>query len=213
MQFLMWFSWKDKHSEYANYAHLLSEGSWIFGGRWKLDNTDRQYAGFRNNFPVLAVVLVVYLCLSWAVRATLVSGMSRHIWLGFLLCFSLGFIGVLHGVSGLSKILGLLAGNYVVIKIIPPSAITIIIIWLISIVILFANDWNRGYRFAQLSPSLAFLVKVFQFTLAHFDGRIMNFIKDYCHGGIFISIFASCVFLVSPQIMSGLLIKNPHSKA
>ena len=48
---------KPSHPGYIKYGHLLSDG-WIPGR--KVDNSDDQYRGFRDNIPYMALLLVVH---------------------------------------------------------------------------------------------------------------------------------------------------------
>ena len=49
-----------EHPQYKHYESLLSEG-WIPGR--KVDNSDSQFAGFRDQVPILVVVVVAHLLL------------------------------------------------------------------------------------------------------------------------------------------------------
>ena len=49
-----------EHPQYKHYEHLLSDG-WIPGR--KVDNSDSQYAGFRDQVPVLVAVMGAHLLL------------------------------------------------------------------------------------------------------------------------------------------------------
>ena len=89
---------------------------------------------------------------------------AHIVWCMFLLGFSLVFLGVLHGASGLFKILVILAGNYVLTKILGASAYPAIqrampfVLWAYAIAVLFLNDLYSGYDLTVVFPALGFLV-------------------------------------------------------
>ena len=59
------------HPGYQTYEHLLEPG-WIPGR--KVDNSDLQYKGFRNNIPYMALLLVLHPLLRRAYEALSSSG-------------------------------------------------------------------------------------------------------------------------------------------
>jgi D-alanyl-lipoteichoic acid acyltransferase DltB (MBOAT superfamily) len=129
----------------------------IFGDRF-VDNSDAQYAGFRNHLPALFIAMGVYLAISWSIRS--LSKQSNQVWRGFLLLHSLLFITVLHGPSGLVKILVLLAINYVIGQLTAQLNVhssALITTWVFCIGVLFANDLYSGLSFRYIFPPLSFL--------------------------------------------------------
>jgi hypothetical protein len=75
----------------------------------------------------------------------------------FMAIFSVLLIIGLHGASSL-KVLGILAVNYLLAKRVGGERLGPLILWVVNLAILFANELNDGYRFGSLHSSLAFLV-------------------------------------------------------
>ena len=155
---------------YSKYEHLLSPG-WLFGRR--VDNSDGQYAGFRDNIPYLMLLVILhplgrryYEALTASEAAapqangsvkltnTNVSAEKRlRSRLTFDLSFSLIFISALHGFSAL-KILLILYINFTIATAMPRDAIPAAT-WLFNICILFANELLRGYPYATIGNAIA----------------------------------------------------------
>ena len=154
------------HPTYKQYEHLLDPG-WIPGR--KVDNSDAQYRGFRDNLPVMAVVLVVHPILRkvWesvsgvadvsTANGSLKAGeateqqaearMKSRI--RFDLAFAAVFLLALHGISAF-KVLLLLGLNYKVATGLPREYVTVAT-WVFNIGILFANELCRGYPLASVA--------------------------------------------------------------
>ncbi|KNC97131.1 hypothetical protein, variant [Spizellomyces punctatus DAOM BR117] len=163
------------HINYYQYSRKLGKG-WLLGRR--VDNSDAQYASFRNNIPLLSYVLVGHILLSNVVQRQIPS--LRPL---FSLIFSLIFLSVIHG-SSVIKILVLAAVNYAVAKYVG-GRLGVALSWIWSLGVLFANNAYDGYKFASLSQDLAWLDKykginmrwwiTFNFTTL----RMISFAMDY----------------------------------
>lgn len=186
------------HPSYNNYKNLLSPG-WIPGrqvvsrqapvseGIHLLitrgqDNSDGQYAGFRNNVLTLSILLVIHPILRRAydsfwrsssytavkpIPANAASSSSRLTHglstaaagdtrleqrLSFDFVAALVLITALHGVSAL-KILLILYANFKIAKSLPRQYVPGVT-WAFNLGILFANELGRGYSFAALARVL-----------------------------------------------------------
>ncbi|KAL4932616.1 putative glycerol:H+ symporter (Gup1) [Aspergillus undulatus] len=152
---------QESHPTYPTYSHLLSPG-WIPGR--KVDNSDAQYSGFRDNIPYLLVLLVAHPSLrriyehftrsSSAVASNNVASVTaagdaraaRRIRFDYY--FALVFITALNGVSAI-KILIILYLNYRIAKDLPRKYIPAAT-WTFSIGTLFANEFCGGYQLARV---------------------------------------------------------------
>lgn len=159
------------HPTYQNYEHLLEPG-WIPGR--KVDNSDAQYRGFRENIPVMAVVVVLHPLLrrawerlrpgastestngaakkgdeSLETRSAEQRMRSR---ISFDLTFAAIFLLALHGFSAF-KVLFLLTINYWIATTLPKQYVPIAT-WVFNIGVLFANELCRGYPFAGAAALL-----------------------------------------------------------
>ena len=156
---------------YQKYEHLLSDG-WLFGR--KVDNSDDQYAGFRDNIPYLAILLLLHPLLRGAyesmagtsqptptptangsTRASSSStAVEHHLQsrLNFDFIFGLVFICALHGFSAL-KVLLILYMNFKLVTGLPRAYIPAAT-WIFNISILFANELARGYLYTSLTATI-----------------------------------------------------------
>lgn len=162
----VWDVSQPSSSHYPEYEKLLSNG-WLFGR--KVDNSDGQYAGFRDNLPALSLLLVIHPLLRRAYNLVLpprktspppkinhdlpngVETLSSRINFDFV--SGLVFILALHGVSAL-KILTILYANYCIAFRLPRKSIPIAT-WVFNVTVLFANELAQGYRFASLTQAAA----------------------------------------------------------
>ncbi|KAI7866329.1 MBOAT, membrane-bound O-acyltransferase family-domain-containing protein [Spinellus fusiger] len=155
---------------YPMYSSMLSEG-WMFGR--KLDNTDDQYAQFRQHLPILSLLVFVYLCASqlWSHYAG--TQISRR--LRFSLTASLVAITIFHGTSIL-KILAIISTSYAIGKCTGGSRWNPVLTWGFNLLALFMNEWYKGYSFASLESRLAWMMACsIQFTML----RLISFNMDY----------------------------------
>ncbi|PGG97714.1 hypothetical protein AJ80_09649 [Polytolypa hystricis UAMH7299] len=162
---------KESHPTFPKYSHLLSEG-WIPGRR--VDNSDAQYATFRDNIPYMALLVIVHPLLRRACdllfpareanspsaqngkskRDDVFQGasaadarMERRV--SFDYYFALVLLTVLHGFSAL-KVLAILTINYKIATKLPRDRVPLAT-WVFNIGILFANELFRGYHFADIA--------------------------------------------------------------
>lgn len=157
------------HPNYAKYEHLLSPGS--IPGR-KVDNSDQQYSGFRDNLPYL-ILLLIFHPLSRRLYEKLypvgqqdgstsakVSQTPQHLQADVRLDrrvrFDVGFACIyllaLHGASSL-KVFVILYINYALAKRLPQSYVPLAT-WVFNIGILFANEFCKGYPYAEVARFL-----------------------------------------------------------
>ncbi|KAJ3483605.1 hypothetical protein NLI96_g6202 [Meripilus lineatus] len=143
---------------YAFYEPRLRPG-WIFGR--KVDNSDAQYRSFRDNIPVLTVLIglsVALKSLYTHVTKLGASGPRRdNLYLiPFLVTFSVLFLLGLHGTS-IIKVFIIISINYSIAKYLGPSKLSPVLTWVFNGAILFANETYSGYKFASIHPSLGLL--------------------------------------------------------
>ncbi|OJI98623.1 hypothetical protein ASPVEDRAFT_80262 [Aspergillus versicolor CBS 583.65] len=151
---------QESHPTYPTYSHLLSQG-WIPGR--KVDNSDAQYSGFRDNIPYLLVLLVAHPCLrrlyEYFTRtsnvttannaSTTAAGEARATRrIQFDYYFALLFITALHGISAI-KILVILYLNYKIAKNLPRKYVPAVT-WTFCIGTLFANEFCGGYPLERI---------------------------------------------------------------
>ncbi|KAJ5669697.1 Glycerol uptake protein 1 [Penicillium macrosclerotiorum] len=157
---------KDTHPIYSEYSHLLSPG-WIPGRL--VDNSDAQYASFRDNIPALVLLLIahplvrrVYQFFTSRPRnetkpshpsAAITGDVQLEQRMRFDFGFGLIFITALHGISAL-KVLLILFVNYKIGKALPRSYVPAAT-WTFNICILFANELCGGYPLEVLATILA----------------------------------------------------------
>ncbi|KAF7301983.1 hypothetical protein MIND_00764400 [Mycena indigotica] len=143
------------HPNYPRFRHKLSPG-WMLGR--PVDNSDAQYRGFRDNFLPLTLGASVFL-LAKLIRRR-IHGQQKSTDDTYLLRFNffaaLVMVAALHGTSAL-KILPILGGNYLITKAFGGSKSGPILSWMYNLVVLFMNDWFRGYKFGKIVGALAFL--------------------------------------------------------
>lgn len=164
---------KGSHPNYPKFEPELSPG-WIPGR--KVDNSDGQYASFRDNLPYLFVIALVhpflrkaydYLCRADSytqVRQTsapnglqLTHGLTAHAAadarleqrVSFDFGFAIVFILALHGFSAL-KVLLILYLNYKITTSVPKNYIPAAA-WVFNICTLFSNEIYRGYPFTNIA--------------------------------------------------------------
>ncbi|KAI9322745.1 MBOAT, membrane-bound O-acyltransferase family-domain-containing protein [Dichotomocladium elegans] len=180
---------KEDSPHYKEYAHLLSEG-WI--PNRKVDNSDAQYSTFRDNIPLLFVLMIVYLCLSHLYRIFVtprqlpVKQPDQPLYrIHFFFVSSLATIFALHGASAL-KILAIVSTSYLIGRLGSGSIANPALTWVFNLGILFLNEWYHGYNFASLlGPQFAWLDEyhgihprwhiLFNFVML----RLISFNMDY----------------------------------
>ncbi|SGY43238.1 BQ5605_C001g00004 [Microbotryum silenes-dioicae] len=167
---------RPSHPNYHTFAHRLSNG-WILG--WKIDNSDHQWYKFRTNLPLLTGVMLIWLALSTTynliarlatpsptdspsptpaseARSHPTSSTSLPPRVPFIIFFALILLFGLHGMS-LPKMLIILWFNYRIARLATSPTLSKSVPWLtwaFNLAILFSNEVNEGYQWANLSPSL-----------------------------------------------------------
>ena len=157
------------HPEYQKYVPLLSPG-WILGR--KVDNSDGQYSGFRDNIPYLFLLLLLHPVLRGlfrygrpqpegllatpdhnGTRAVIRLGEERkRDRIKFDLFSGIIYVVALHGVSAF-KVFLILYINYHLATRLPKRQVPAAT-WIFNIGILFANELCRGYPLAAISGTL-----------------------------------------------------------
>lgn len=132
------------NENYDKYSHLLQQG-WIFDR--KVDNSDAQYASFRDNLPYLAAVVVLHYVMKKVANGLSISRIN------FDVIFSLIFLIGIHGLN-VVKICILLWINFQISRI-QNAKTAYALTWVIGIAMLFANELTEGYPLRYLHPSLA----------------------------------------------------------
>ncbi|EXJ95348.1 hypothetical protein A1O1_00468 [Capronia coronata CBS 617.96] len=153
---------------YSKYEHLLSPG-WLLGR--KVDNSDGQYASFRDNVLYLAVLLVLHPLLrrlyeqltghgtptvngnGKAKYSSVEAYLRLQSRVSFDFYSALVYISALNGFSML-KILLILYVNFKIGTSLPRNRIPAAT-WVFNIVILFANELTQGYPYSTLVQTLA----------------------------------------------------------
>ncbi|MCJ1450083.1 glycerol transporter [Mycoblastus sanguinarius] len=163
---------KPSHPEYTKFAPLLSPG-WIPGRM--VDNSDTQYASFRDNVPYLFIVMILHPLLrrlfntvyepsgiptnstpnssssplaSENARAD--SRLKQRV--SFDVGFGILFLLALHGLSA-PKVLLILYINYSIAtrfkrEYVPAAT------WIFNIGILFANELGKGYPYTNMADTI-----------------------------------------------------------
>ena len=153
----------ESHPNFSKYQHLLSPG-WIPGR--KVDNSDRQYASFRNNIPILFALLALHFVLrrifNFVFRRAFPTPPQNSSYRPnhnftrrklFDIIFALIFLTALHSLSVI-KILVILLLNFSISFFHPSSILVPIITWVFNIGVLFANEYFKGYKFCEILPFL-----------------------------------------------------------
>jgi hypothetical protein len=136
-------------SNYSRYSNKLSPG-WLFGDR-KIDKSDAQYSGFRDNVPLLVAVMISTTVISKVLTRNSTSStpgsLTPRIYLS--LAVSLVFIFVLHG-FGAIKLISLITIGYLLAGLGGQTAY--FGIWVYGIGLLFLNNYFDG----SIHPHLLF---------------------------------------------------------
>ena len=145
---------------YAEFEKLLSEG-WLFGR--KVDNSDGQYAGFRDNVKYLSILMLVHpllrMAYNYVIGVNVQDGSSAsskkrlNSRTTFDCVAGIVLISALHGFSAL-KVLTILYINYSIAMRIPRNNMPAVT-WIFNIAVLFTNELTQGYRFSSLAESAA----------------------------------------------------------
>ncbi len=164
------------HPEYHKFAPLLSPG-WIPGRM--VDNSDAQYASFRENLPYLFIMMAVHPVLR-GLFSTICPASGRAIEnfekeaangspsprtlafktandrleqrISFDVVFSVLFLVALHGFSA-AKVLLILTINYMLATRLKNEYVPIAT-WVFNVGILFANELGQGYPYEKIANGL-----------------------------------------------------------
>ncbi|KAI8321171.1 MBOAT-domain-containing protein [Martensiomyces pterosporus] len=151
--------------EYSGYKGDLSPG-WMFGRM--VDLSDGQWDTFRSHLPAFAGAMLAYVGLNRLFRAVVVRrscdaflrspasvrGALPTLW--FPLVFATVFVVVLFGTSTVF-IFALTGGNYLLAKRCGGKRWAPLAIWVYNMAMLFSNEHYKGYKFARIAGSLAWL--------------------------------------------------------
>lgn len=138
----------ETHPNYFLYSNLLSDG-WIFDR--KVDNSDLQYAQFRNQMPLLFALACVYLIGSRIYRVFVTSATKKKNLLQtyFYLFASILVVTALHGTSSI-KIAIILCTSFMIGRLAGGSYWNPVLTWTFNLSILFANEYYKGYKFESI---------------------------------------------------------------
>lgn len=192
----------ETNPNYYLYSNLLSEG-WIFGR--KVDNSDVQYAQFRNHLPLLTVLACVYLITSCVFR-TLTEQQSKTKALNqtyFYLIASMLILAALHG-TGCVKIFIIITTSYLIGKFTGGSYWNPILTWAFNLLILFLNEYYNGYKFEYIGfPLLVSSSKLCTQTLkanANLKNRINTMVccldGIYCSNSVCLDLFLTIWIII-----------------
>ena len=126
------------------------------------DNSDHQYRTFRDNVPVLFTLVAAFLALKavylrlLAPTLTLRQNTNLHL-VPFIIGFGILMLLGLHG-SSAPKVLLILYLNYLIAKSTSSSRLGPVFTWVYNAAVLFAADKYSGFPYANLHPSLKYLV-------------------------------------------------------
>ncbi|KAJ1959035.1 glycerol transporter [Dipsacomyces acuminosporus] len=151
--------------EYEKYKHELSQG-WMFGRM--VDLSDGQWDTFRSHLPAFAGAMLAYVALNRLFRAAVVRQRCRGFLqspasvrgalptLWFPCTFATAFVVALSGTSTIF-IFALVSGNYLVAKKCGGQRWAPLAFWAYNMAMLFSNEHFKGYEFARMAGSLAWL--------------------------------------------------------
>lgn len=129
------------------------------------DNSDNQYASFRDNIPTLVPLSLTYLALShlyqrYCCSATPIKHSNQTLSRTyFILGAAFLYIAVTNGTS-IFKVLFITTVSYTIGMLTKGSWLNPALTWGFNLAVLFANEWNDGYRYSQLGESFAYLVSI-----------------------------------------------------
>lgn len=165
---------------YPRFSRLLSQG-WMFGR--KVDNSDSQYRFFRDNFPLLSVLMLGHVGLRKFLEA-LVPGITRKT---FDLGFGMIFLCAVHGVNSVKVLFHIMIIFSIARTCRNKYKLAQLLLWGYGITSLFLNDRYRNIKFGEvIHPILGFLDPGFKGIVARWDVfynftllRCLSFNLDY----------------------------------
>jgi hypothetical protein len=141
----LYFFFQADHANYFLYSNLLSDG-WIMNR--KVDNSDMQYAQFRNHLPTLVLLACGYLIASHIYRrATQHWHPMRQTYFYFVA--SALVVTALHGTSVI-KIFVIVTTSFMIGQLAGSSAWNPFLTWTFNLGVLFANEYYKGYKFESI---------------------------------------------------------------
>ncbi|KAJ2906379.1 glycerol transporter, partial [Coemansia aciculifera] len=179
--------------EYEGYKGELAQG-WMLGRM--IDLSDGQWDTFRSHLPAFAGLMLLYVVLNRLFRLVVVQRVSRDFLrmptlkrgllptLWFPLLFATAFVVGLSGVSTVF-ILAITFGNYMLAKRLGGWRWAPAVFWAYNMAVLFANEYYKGYEFAHMAASLAWLdewrgvLRRWDITFNITMLRMMSFAMDY----------------------------------
>ncbi|KAI5954470.1 GUP1 [Candida jiufengensis] len=163
----------ETNPNYPKFQHLLSNG-WLFGR--KVDNSDQQYRFFRDNFPLLILLIVIHVGLRKIFTPLLGITKRSYFDFGFGIIFLIGAHGV--NVTKISMLIGI---NYMIGKYIKNRKVAIWTTWIYGVSTLFFNEWYGNFKYG-----IPFLDSGFKGIIARWDVfynftllRMISFNLDY----------------------------------
>lgn len=116
---------------YDKFKHLLSKG-WLFGRN--VDNSDTQYSFFRDNFFLLAGVIIIHL----AARRTVSWAFNFDKRLAFDFVYGMIFLFAVHGFNAFKVLVHVLV-MFGIAKLTPSSRGALALTWVYGVLTLFIN--------------------------------------------------------------------------
>jgi D-alanyl-lipoteichoic acid acyltransferase DltB (MBOAT superfamily) len=167
-----------EHKNYQLYAGLLSKG-WIPGR--EVDNSDAQYKFFRDNLPLLLVLMFAHV----GVRRG-VEYLTHCYRLTFDFWFGLVFIAAVHGVNSVKILIHVIICYGITRGLQFQTSWAKIGLWTYGIASLFINDKYRMFKLGDLWGPLSMLDPGFKGIVARWDVfynftllRVLSFNLDY----------------------------------
>lgn len=160
---------KPGSTDWDSFSRRLSRG-WIPGRQ--IDNSDAQYANFRDNLPYLIILLVLHplfrkmYSMFWRIDnykslygsntgvsqdPAIADARLQHRTV-FDCGFGIIFLVALHGVSA-AKVLLIFYTNFKIATWLPRAYVPVAT-WVFNLGVLFANEFYRGYPFAVVAQIL-----------------------------------------------------------
>ena len=163
----------EDNPNFIRFSHLLSDG-WMFGR--KVDNSDKQYSFFRDNFLLLCAMGALHL----SARSLMTSVFNWSDRTMFDFGYGIFFLGALHG-KNIVRILAHLLVIYAIGKFVPSIRLAYWLTWVYGILSLFIND-----RYKSISLGTDLLDKGFKGIIPRWDVffnftllKILSFNFDY----------------------------------
>ncbi|EGW32614.1 uncharacterized protein SPAPADRAFT_138359 [Spathaspora passalidarum NRRL Y-27907] len=165
----------ETNPNYPIFSRLLSQG-WMLGR--KVDNSDQQYRFFRNNFPLLCLLITAHVVMRRLTNLIVPKSSSKRSYFDF--AFGIVFLIGAHGVN-LLRILVHVSINYAIGKYVKDRRTVIGLTWIYGVSSLFVNHYV-----GQVPFGIGFLDHGFKGIIARWDVfynltllRMISFNLDY----------------------------------